>query len=1148
MKSLTLLSFSTLRFVQGKFWSLTALAAFLLVACGETTNENITQQITQAGLEVVDSFDDLPECTDDNNAMQVWVVDESSVRVCVKGEWFKTVSESDTVYVKNGGFSCKTEELADKSGLKIICNGDSIGVVLNGAKGEKGDDGAKGDKGDKGDDGAKGDRGNDGEDGTKGDSGAGCSITGKTDTTVTVTCGDSTIVIQLGHAGDGDTTTISLEALVGYTQKGPFLKGSSVYLYELNGSLNQTNGNFTSVIADDDGRYRFRTRGLKYPYAMVVVDGYYRNEVTGVTSDAPIRLRAITDVSSRVTGSANVNLLTHLEFDRVNALATGPGKLKLKEAKHKAQTEILDAFHFDTNLVKNVQSEDMNVFGESDADAALLAVSVLLQGDGKAADLSVLLTELADDLVDGKWDGSNSAARKAELADWALKADFAGVASRLDSLRSNVRGWHLGQKDTVPEFEKFIRKFYGVESHMGVCGSDSGLVNKVKHVSNSLAPTYYASKYSDVSNTKVRFICKENGGVYNWRIATDIEKDTMGLGHEFAKGQVKKGLVNTNLSYVFDGTHWRHGTAADGSINVGCIPDRKDTIAMDSDSIWYKCKSDTSVSYDNDGLTESAWTSAWRPASDIEKDTALWAENYANGTVRKGNVTGLPYVFDGTHWRHGTTADGSINVGCIPDRRDTVAKGSDNNWYKCKTDTTVYYDGSTGLTESAWTSAWRKATNIEKDTALWAENYADGTVRMGNVTGLPYVFEDLHWRHGTVADGYINVGCTMARMDTVAKGSDSIWYKCKGDTSVSYYNGSLKESAWRSAWRKASNIEKDTATWGVDSEGAVRNGQVNTTLTYVFQDDHWRLGTTLDGLLVDAGGEACLNVGDTSTVKYNNVYYVCTENVDGAISGWVEAPEYYNDTYEARTECKAGGLYSDGRIMLGRVNPDNKYVCDAGKFRNPKDDEIGWNRGCVSYIRNQSFVLGDQLSHYKCGGQWLFDIAGSSGTMKDAAETEYRTIAIAYQVWMAENMNYEIDGSSCNFSTADSCAMFGRFYTWDAANQACPDGWHLPTKDEWEELYSAVNKRYWALEATGYSGWPRASDAYGFTALPAGHGGSNGTVVDLGSRALFWTASEGTSAGYMVYWYLNKDAAGTSSMGKSYNISVRCIKDDDVNP
>ena len=77
------------------------------------------------GVEVVASVEDLPKCEKDNQGEQALVKGESSVRVCVDGKWFVTKeSTKDTVYVEDGDFSCTTKELKDKSGLKIVCNGD----------------------------------------------------------------------------------------------------------------------------------------------------------------------------------------------------------------------------------------------------------------------------------------------------------------------------------------------------------------------------------------------------------------------------------------------------------------------------------------------------------------------------------------------------------------------------------------------------------------------------------------------------------------------------------------------------------------------------------------------------------------------------------------------------------------------------------------------------------------------------------------------------------------------------------------------------------------------------------------------------------------------------------------------------------------
>ena len=404
--------------------SLSSLVLFS--ACGESTTTEKIVEVATGGTEIVSSVKDLPKCTKDNQGEQALVKGETSVRVCVDGKWFATVSKSekdtvfvagDTVYLDNGNYSCTTKQLKDKSGLKIICNGDSIGVVLNGAAGK---------------DGANGNDGKQGIQGEKGDDGIGCTIAAQTDSLVTIMCGGKSMTLNLRANGvsvdtasvdtlelDSEKVAISLDSLAGYSQKGPFLKGSTVYLYELSDgrTLKQTNGNFTSEIKNDDGRYKFTSRNLVSQYALLVADGKYRNEVTGRPTNTAIKLQAYTNMLSRK--SANVNLLTHLEKDRVFYLVTQEKKT-VRAAKKQAQAEILEAFHIDANKFK-MESEDLDVFGKTDADAALLAISILLQRDSSETELSVLLTDMADDLAeDGSWD---NAAKKVEIADWAATMD-----------------------------------------------------------------------------------------------------------------------------------------------------------------------------------------------------------------------------------------------------------------------------------------------------------------------------------------------------------------------------------------------------------------------------------------------------------------------------------------------------------------------------------------------------------------------------------------------------------------------------------------------------------------------------------------------------------------------------------------------------
>ena len=425
------------------------LALTLLVACGDTV-----ENVYQTGLEAYASEDDLPKCNKEHENELAFVKDAGVALVCVDGDWVATSPES----TGNVDFSCKTEELKDKSGLKIVCNGDSIGVVLNGS------DGKDGEKGDKGDDGVDG---KDGED-------AGMT---QSDTMV----------------NDSEKVAISLDSLAGYTQKGPFLKGSTVYLYELSDgrTLKQTNGNFTSKITRDDGHYKFTARDLVSQYAMLVVDGFYRNEVTGEKSDASLRLTALTDMRKR--SSANVNLLTHLEFDRVYQLVTRGDstgkKLTVKQAKRQAQKEILKQFHIE--LDSTTDAEDMDVFGFGDADAALLAVSILLQGDSGTTDLSVLLTEISNDIAEyGEWRDS---AKKAKIADWAMVADIDG---RLAIFDTNVVNW--GLSTTVPDFAKYVHNYWKEEKGIEDCTSAiDGKVIATKDGKNR----YYCSENSWIKAT-----------------------------------------------------------------------------------------------------------------------------------------------------------------------------------------------------------------------------------------------------------------------------------------------------------------------------------------------------------------------------------------------------------------------------------------------------------------------------------------------------------------------------------------------------------------------------------------------------------------------------------------------------------------------
>lgn len=119
------------------YWSVVMGAMFTLalVACGDNvTNESITQ-IMQDYVAVVSDASKLPECTTENEGEQAFVKGETASRICVDGSWQVLFSAAVD---KQNELKCSTESLADGSGVKILCNGDSIGVLLNGVDGANG--------------------------------------------------------------------------------------------------------------------------------------------------------------------------------------------------------------------------------------------------------------------------------------------------------------------------------------------------------------------------------------------------------------------------------------------------------------------------------------------------------------------------------------------------------------------------------------------------------------------------------------------------------------------------------------------------------------------------------------------------------------------------------------------------------------------------------------------------------------------------------------------------------------------------------------------------------------------------------------------------------------------------------------------------
>ena len=152
------------------------------------------------------------------------------------------------------------------------------------------------------------------------------------------------------------------------------------------------------------------------------------------------------------------------------------------------------------------------------------------------------------------------------------------------------------------------------------------------------------------------------------------------------------------------------------------------------------------------------------------------------------------------------------------------------------------------------------------------------------------------------------------------------------------------------------------------------------------------------------------------------------------------------------------------------------------------------------------------------------------------------------KIWMKENLKYDTEGSYCYKNTATNCDKYGKLYTWNAAKNACPDGWHLPSKEEWEDLFKSIGGIGSAGTTLKDSLVWNGMDLYGFSALPGGEFISN--VSDyryIGDNGAFWTSdAEGKSNAYGVLFATDVNKAVIEAHSKNNLFSVRCIKDENL--
>jgi uncharacterized protein (TIGR02145 family) len=175
----------------------------------------------------------------------------------------------------------------------------------------------------------------------------------------------------------------------------------------------------------------------------------------------------------------------------------------------------------------------------------------------------------------------------------------------------------------------------------------------------------------------------------------------------------------------------------------------------------------------------------------------------------------------------------------------------------------------------------------------------------------------------------------------------------------------------------------------------------------------------------------------------------------------------------------------------------------------------------------------------------------------------YKIVTIDGKWWMAENINYQTKSGSWCYG---DCKQYGRLYDWNTARTVCPNGWTLPSREDWDYLGQAVGGERKSNRGDGTidwygagkklkarSGWRHnmkywssgnGTDDFGFSALPGGHRYNDGSIGTAGDDGYWWTASEDSDGyAYYRYMYYYFDYVSEGYSDKSVGRSVRCVAD-----
>ena len=307
--------------------------------------------------------------------------------------------------------------------------------------------------------------------------------------------------------------------------------------------------------------------------------------------------------------------------------------------------------------------------------------------------------------------------------------------------------------------------------------------------------------------------------------------------------------------------------------------------------------------------------------------------------------------------------------------------------------------------------------------------------------------------------------------------------------------------------------------------------------------------------------------------KFTPPEFVIFINSNTTVSNFVGVESSF---ISGNVKDESGNAISEVTISAGT----SAALTDANGFYSISDLEVGVTVALIPSKTGYTFTKPSESVLVISGGKTNINFIGKQNittmgipcpgipTVTYAGKI-YNTVLISSQCWLKENLDVgtmilsnkyssgnDIIEKYCYNNKIENCEKYGGIYKFGEAmaytskagsKGICPDGWHIPTAEEYRTLGRAVSNNTNALKAIGQGeGNGIGTNTSGFSILFSSHLTGNGTFTDLNSDALFWSSSPTSyGAGGEIFFIFNNN----NSLGFGYTnsdelgISVRCIKD-----